>query len=191
VSLVTLGNQRAGPRRQTSMKRLSTLVLAFSMFVVACGSDAINEPAQQPAEPTPPSETELPLGSGPYPIGTIDVVVTNTHTGEQTASYSLSCLGDTATLTGDWSPADDDGGLGAAGDGMCRLLSEPVVQRRLVDGVPADQMCTEIYGSADVADVTGELDGQPVSTTFDRTNGCGIDDWDNVMAGLLPLPTNA
>ena len=79
---------------------------------------------------------------------------------------------------------------GTAADSMCRQLAEPAVQSRLIDGVPADQMCTEIYGSADVADVIGELDGQPVSTTFDRTNGCGIDDWDNVMAGLLPLPTN-
>jgi len=164
------------------MKRLSTLVFAFSLFVVACGSDLTTASTQDPVESTPSSDVELPLGGGPYPIGAIDFVVTNTQTGEQTASYSLSCLGDTATLTGDWSPADDDS--------MCRQLAEPAVQSRLIDGVPADQMCTEIYGSADVAAVIGELDGQPVSTTFDRTNGCGIDDWDNVMAGLLPLPTN-
>lgn len=176
------GNQHGIHNVRVDMKRLSTLVFAFSLFVVACGSDLTTASTQDPVESTPSSDVELPLGGGPYPIGAIDFVVTNTQTGEQTASYSLSCLGDTATLTGDWSPADDDS--------MCRQLAEPAVQSRLIDGVPADQMCTEIYGSADVADVIGELDGQPVSTTFDRTNGCGIDDWDNVMTGLLPLPTN-
>jgi len=175
------------------MKPLSAIVLAFSLFVVACGSDATTEPAQQPAEPTvaptaPP--TSPPLGGGPYPIAAIDFVVTDTESGEQTAMYSLSCLGDTATLTGDWSPIDG-GGLGTADASMCRLLGEAAVQSRLIDGVATDLVCTEIYGSADLAEVTGELDAQPVSTSFDRTNGCGISDWDDLMAGLLPMPANA
>ena len=47
-------------------------------------------------------------------------------------------------------------------------------------------MCTEIYGGPDVATITGDIDGAPVDTTVDRANGCGIDDWDTVLAGLLP-----
>jgi hypothetical protein len=176
------------------MNRLSTIALAFSLFVVACGSDVTMEPDQQlnepTVEPTAPPTSEPPLGGGPYPIAAIDFVVTDTESGEQTAMYSLSCLGDTATLTGDWSPIDD-GGLGTADDRMCRLLGESGVQSRLVDGVATDLACTEIYGSADFAAVTGELDAQPVSTSFDRANGCGISDWDDVMEGLLPVPAKA
>lgn len=191
VSWVTPGTSGGLQIVVEDMKRLITIMLAFSLLVIACGSDAIMEPAQQPDEPTvAPPTSEPPLGGGPYPIATIDFVVTDTESSEQTAMYSLSCLGDTATLTGDWSPVDD-GGLGTADDRMCRLLGETAVQSRLIDGVATGLMCTEIYGSADFAEVTGELDAQPVSTFFDRTNGCGISDWDDVMAGLLPIPANA
>lgn len=178
------------------------------MFAIACGSDdvsvsvAAEEPTVPPTEDVadePPADDapvdeppadDVPLGGGPYPIGTIDFVVSNNDSGEQTAAYTVSCLGDTATLTGDWAPAGN-GGLGSVDGDMCLALATPAVQSRLIDGVPADQMCTQIYGSADFAEVTGELNGLPVDTTFARNDGCGIDDWDTVMAGLLPPATNS
>ncbi len=54
-------------------------------------------------------------------------------------------------------------------------------------GPPADQMCTEIYGGPETAEVTGTLDGASVDAEFHRTNGCGIADWD-LFATLLPEP---
>ena len=62
------------------------------------------------------------------------------------------------------------------------------MQTRLVQGPPPDQVCTEIYGGPDVARVTGTIDDQPVDATIDRTNGCGIGDWDDLLGSILPNP---
>jgi len=68
-----------------------------------------------------------------------------------------------------------------------QLLDNPAVAKRLVEGAPADQMCTEIYGGPDIAAVTGTLAGVEVNTTFHRNNGCGISDWEL----FLPLLTRS
>ncbi len=155
-----------------------------------------DESAQQPNAPE--TDTSVPegdpgpgliLGGGPYPIGTVAFVVTNNETGEQTAQYSLSCLGDTATLTGDWTPVENEGIGAIAADRMCLALGESAVQSRLFDGPATDLACAQVFGSADFAEVTGELSGSPVSTTFSRTDACGIADWDTIMVGLLPPAT--
>ena len=118
------------------MKRLCILVLTLSLFAIACGSDdvSVSVAAEQPTTPASeePATDDAPLGGGPYPIGTIEVVVTDSNTDVQTASYSLTCLGDSATLTGDWAPAIQDGVLGSADDLMCRALGDPGVQSRMV-----------------------------------------------------------
>jgi len=56
----------------------------------------------------------------------------------------------------------------------------------LFDPVPADTACTEIYGGPQVAQVDGTVDGEPVSASFDRTNGCEISRWDALSPWLLP-----
>lgn len=53
--------------------------------------------------------------------------------------------------------------------------------------VPKDQMCTMVYGGPEKATVEGTWRGNPVSTTFDRSNGCEIARW-TALAGLLPAP---
>ncbi|WP_088320950.1 SSI family serine proteinase inhibitor [Kineosporia sp. R_H_3] len=55
--------------------------------------------------------------------------------------------------------------------------------------VPKDQMCTMVYGGPEKATVEGTWRGNPVSTTFDRSNGCEIARW-TALAGLLPAPKN-
>jgi hypothetical protein len=57
-------------------------------------------------------------------------------------------------------------------------------------GAPAfeplpDQACTEIYGGAQRAEITGTVDGERVDATFQRTNGCEIEAWDALL-GVLP-----
>jgi len=59
---------------------------------------------------------------------------------------------------------------------------DPRACAELAELTPADlaparptQACTEIYGGPDVATITGTLDGEPVSATFTRANGCEID----------------
>ena len=50
--------------------------------------------------------------------------------------------------------------------------------------VPADQMCTQIYGGPETATVRGTWQGERVDASFSRQNGCEIARWD-AAAGLL------
>lgn len=142
----------------------------FALFAVSCGSSEVVDPVE--ADPT---STVGSLGAGLYPVAMLDITVTHPETDD--VSYSISCLGDTATITG---------GATVDGEQACGALSEQDVRIRLIDGAPVDQVCTEIYGGPDVATIDGTLDGEPVSTTVDRSNGCGIDDWDRLLVDVLP-----
>lgn len=155
-------------QRPTSMKS-SAFLLFLALFAVACGSD-VSDPGS--TDSTTPDD---PLGAGPYPVATLDITVT--HPEADDVSYTISCLGDTATLIGN-APID--------AEQACTALADADVRARLVDGPPADQVCTEIYGGPDVATIVGTLDDATVNATIDRTNGCGIDDWDRLLVDILP-----
>jgi hypothetical protein len=51
--------------------------------------------------------------------------------------------------------------------------------------VPAGQVCTDIFGGPQTAQVSGELRGRTVEGDFKRQNGCEIQRW-KAIAGLLP-----
>ncbi len=166
----------------------AALALAVALMLAACGSaedtiDAVEDdlPGGDITSGDGPVDGDLPLGAGPYPVGTLDITVT--HPDQDDLVYTISCLGDTATIT----PVVD--GLNEMI--ACERLGEDAVQTLLVDGPPADRMCTEIYGGPDEARVVGTLDDQAVDTVILRNNGCGIDDWDNVLAGVLPTAVGA
>lgn len=132
-------------------------LLALSLLaLVGCGED-----------------TSTPDGSAAYPDARLEI--TYQHPDAETYSYSVICGGDTARLEG----ADLDA------DAACTSLGDLQVASRLVDG-PPDQACPEIYGGPDVASIEGTIDGQEVDTAVDRTDGCGISDWDNLLGDLLP-----
>lgn len=125
--------------------------------------------------------TEETLPDGPLGAGVLATInVTISHPDADDVVYSVVCLGDTASLTGNAEVNEQT---------ACSRLGDPDVRSRLLNGVPADQICTEIYGGPDLATITGNydgVDGPEINTTVDRSNGCGIDDWDNVLAGILP-----
>ncbi|MER8232103.1 SSI family serine proteinase inhibitor [Streptomyces sp. NPDC094049] len=52
--------------------------------------------------------------------------------------------------------------------------------------VPADQMCTQVYGGPALAHITGTWQGRDVDARFSRANGCEIDRWEN-LEPVLPL----
>ncbi|MGH1502053.1 MAG: hypothetical protein ACRBI6_00720 [Acidimicrobiales bacterium] len=165
--------------------RLVPAALALGLLATACASsDAADEPAAAPdttetpastVDETAPGDDDLPLGAGPYPIATLEIEVT--HPDADPVSYTVSCLGDTATVTGD---VDIDE------QAACTALAEDEAKARLVDGVPEDRVCTEIYGGPDEAHVTGTFDDATVDTVIDRANGCGVDDWDRILGAVLP-----
>lgn len=119
--------------------------------------------------------TQEPIGSS-YPD--VRLQVTYQHPDIDPATYLVTCQENEARVEG----ADLDA------DAACATLSDLSVISRLVDGPPADQACPEIYGGPDTATIEGTIDGADVNTVVDRSNGCGISDWDNLLDTLLPPP---
>lgn len=118
-------------------------------------------------------------GGDGYPEAELDITIE--HPDIETVSYTVSCGGDDAAVEG----------AGLDPDEACEVLADPAAVERLVEGPPQNQICTEIYGGPDVATISGTIDGQAVDTTVDRTNGCGISEWDDLLAGLLPPAVGA
>jgi hypothetical protein len=159
-------------------RSVMTLALALSLTigVAACGSDdSDTSPGTSDDVQTPADGSGVDIGGG-LVIGTITVKVT--HPDAEDVVYEIGCLGDAFPVTPEVA--------GIAGDVACERLSDQAVIDRLTNGVPEDRVCTEIFGGDDVATITGELDGKAVDATIDRTNGCGIDDWDTLLADVLP-----
>ena len=157
--------------------------LLLTLALAACGSDS--EPTTAGTDPgsgsagTDPAANPgaiNPIGGGGGAIGTIEIEITRPDADPVT--YTIGCLGDAFPVT----PAVD----GIDGAAACTRLGEAEVLDRLANGAPGDRACTEIYGGPDVATITGELNGQAIDTTVDRANGCGIADWDTLLAGVLP-----
>ena len=91
-------------------------------------------------------------------------------------SYGLVCGPAGASLEGD--PEIDPARA-------CSALSEAAVRQRLLEGPPAERACTLIYGGPEQAFITGTLDGAPVDARVSRDDGCGIADWEQLLADLL------
>jgi Subtilisin inhibitor-like len=48
--------------------------------------------------------------------------------------------------------------------------------------VPADMMCTQVYGGPETATISGTWHGERVDASFKRTDGCEIARWGNLAA---------
>ena len=55
-----------------------------------------------------------------------------------------------------------------------------------LEPVPADSVCTMIFGGPEQATVVGVVNGEDVDAAFERSNGCELDRWDR-MAALLQI----
>lgn len=156
--------------------RNPALVTAFVLLapIAACGADDTTGPSDS----TPPT---TPDASEPA-TEMIDVRLTVEYThaeAEIEFRYEIHCNGPDGEVTGDVEQAEVDPSE------ACTALGDAAVVERLVQG-PQDDVCTEIYGGADVAQLSGTIDERTVDTSVDRTNGCGIDDWDELLSALLP-----
>jgi len=149
--------------------RLIALVAGLTIVAAACGS--LQQPGATPSTSTthPPSTTSTTsTTTEPAFTASLDITIgTKDKPGEFTTS--LAC-GSTVSATGYLADT--------APDACDFLASTQDARTRLIDGVPKDRACTEIYGGGEVADISGSINGTAVSTTVDRANGCGIADWD-------------
>ena len=142
------------------------------MTLAACGG-GIDEPI--PVEP----DGGIGDGAGPPPGSgsDVDLEITIDHPDIDAYAYRIICDGDTATAEG--SDAID-------AEQACAQLAQESVQQRLVEGPPEGRVCTQVYGGPETAKIVGSIDGRPVDTVIDRTNGCGIGEWDELLSEVLP-----
>lgn len=150
--------------------KLIPLLAVVALLGSSCGEDdAVAGGAALGPEGTPAGD-----GSGD---GATEVTVVVTGGEFDRLTYTITC-GDQPVLE---PPVD---ALDPAT--ACRRLTDPAVVQRLAQGPPADQMCTEVYGGPQEATITGTIDGVAVDATVSRVNGCEIDTWDRLLAGILP-----
>lgn len=161
------------------MRRILTLInlLLAATFITACGENDEQTTTVGSGDTSDTAKDDLPLGDGPYTIA--DLSISFTDAAGNLAEYRLACLGATATFTGDVPP-----GVNAAT--ACLSVATDTARMLLDPDVMVDRMCTEIYGGPETATVGGLLDDIEVDYEINRTNGCGIDDWERVFAGLVP-----
>jgi hypothetical protein len=140
--------------------RLLASVLVVASIGASCGSSST------PSDSTAGSSTLPPVLGAELSIvvGTVD---------EPTITEATLAVSADGVVTGAGFLADPTAAAKAAA-----LLDNPAVVKRLVDGVPAGQMCTEMYGGPDTATITGTLRGATVKQSFNRADGCGIADWE-------------
>lgn len=54
--------------------------------------------------------------------------------------------------------------------------------------VAKDQACTDIFGGPQTATVAGTYKGDDIDATFNRTNGCEIDRWEQLGTTFFDVP---
>ena len=158
-------------------KRVAGFLLPVALLLASCGSgsdSASSDPGSGAGSDSGDANPDLPGDQGA--IGSLHIVVRHPRLTAY-IEYDVGCFGDAFPVT-----PEVDGVDGATG---CELLGDPAVLALLVDGVPPDQACTEIYGGPDEAFITGEINGRPVDATVSRRNGCEIDRWERLV-GLIP-----
>lgn len=159
-------SEDGGPHghRRRSPRHLVLLAVAFTVLA-ACGDDDGDG-----AEPT-----DAPGGSGVN----AELEIHYEHAAASVdQTYTITCTDSSSELSGDAVEVD--------ADAACAALDEPAVVERLTQGPPEDQVCTEIYGGDDTAEILGTIGDQFVDTVADRTNGCAITTWDDLLAPILP-----
>ncbi|MFC9731169.1 SSI family serine proteinase inhibitor [Streptomyces roseolus] len=140
--------------------------LALSAALAATLATSLAGVASAGPLPLPP----LPLLSPP---DSLTVTVTGSGNPEAEGNWKLTC---------DDRPGGDHPAAARACErlaGFARAEEDPFAP------VPADALCTQMYGGPVTARVTGTWQGRRIDARFSRANGCEIDRWENVEP-LLP-----
>lgn len=106
------------------------------------------------------------------PEGTALTIEVTLDEGAEPTTYTLTC--------------DPAGGDHPQARQACDVLES--VGADVFKAVSKDQACTELYGGPQVATVKGSYDGMKVDATFNRTNGCEIDRWEQLGTTFFNVP---
>jgi hypothetical protein len=131
----------------------------------ACGDQQAGAPV------TSTSPTSTPSGSAQATAGDELTVVVDDGTGA-TTTWTLTCTADGVA-----------GGDHPDGRNACTAIA---AAKAPWAPVPKDMACTQVYGGAQTATVTGTWRGEGVDARFARNNGCEIARWDRIAPLLQP-----
>jgi hypothetical protein len=114
-------------------------------------------------------------GGGPAHQGASQLVITVTESGDPSVDgrYELDC--------------DPAGGTHPEPQEACDAIQRAEDEAEGGDAfapVPENALCTYMYGGPATAEVEGTWEGEPVSATFERSNGCEIARWDRLVPAL-------
>jgi hypothetical protein len=142
--------------------RILLSLVTLMALVTACGGSTAGgtAPGQGSSASSPPP----------------DELLVEIHPGGSSppVTYRLTCG---ATVSGNH-PA------GAAACAHLETLADPFAP------IPADRMCTQIYGGPQTAHVTGRWKGAAVDLRLSRVDGCRTEQW-NSLGPLLAGPVGA
>jgi ABC-type transport system substrate-binding protein len=150
------------------MRTTRALLVAALLALAAAGCSS----AGTTAATSTASPSAAPGPGGVVGGGTSVVVTVVPGDGSAGSTWTLSC--------------DPPSGDHPAPDQACEwLASARDLDPDPLDPVGGDVACTEIYGGAQTATVTGTLAGEPLDSAFSRTNGCEIARWDAALPLLV------
>ncbi|SDK78957.1 SSI family serine proteinase inhibitor [Streptomyces indicus] len=124
---------------------------------------------------------EPPAHALPEPQPDVLTITSGAGAAAPYETYELTCEGD-----GSGSSSGSGGGSHPQAEEACARLDAIAQEGRdPFAPVPADALCTMQYGGPETARITGTWRGQQVSASFDRSNGCEIGRW-NQLVPVLP-----
>jgi hypothetical protein len=152
------------------MRRLLPLLLPVAVLVLAGCASA----ADEPAEPTPGTGDAAagdPAAGGIAQADNDLQIEIDLGDGGGRQTWTLTCVG---FVEGSHPAAQ------AACDHLA-AMDDPFAP------IPADAMCTEVYGGPETARVLGRWGGAPVDLELSRVDGCRIAQWDSLVP-VVPAP---
>jgi subtilisin inhibitor-like len=121
-----------------------------------------------PETPSPSTPGDPSTATPAEPGNTHLTIVVRDGSGK-TSTWRLTC--------------DPAGGTHPDPKTACRVLQANGAAA--LPAVPKDKVCTQIYGGPETATITGTWQGDEITSTFARNDGCQISRW-KLMEGLLP-----
>lgn len=140
------------------------LLLVLPLLLVACGSPSTG------SGDGPGGDDSLATGGGTTRADNDLVVEVDLGDGSPQQRWTLTCVG---FVSGNHPEAER----------ACEHLTsldEPFAP------LPADVVCTQVYGGPQTARVTGLWGGDPVDLQLSRTDGCRISQWDSLVPLVPP-----
>lgn len=153
--------------------RVRVLLLIALGLSAGAGGGLLTACTAGPAGPSPgqPSASApSPTPDSPAPSQAPDVLTIVVDDGSgTTTTWQLSC--------------DPPGGTHPDPDAACRALGAR--GRTALPAVARDRVCSQVYGGAQTATISGRWQGRTVRSSFSLRNGCEISRW-KMLEGLLP-----